>query len=99
MPRLARLGQIDNSRLDCGPLHGDIRGADRQLEPSWPAASRIDIQDTLALLHLRLVRMTGDDDPDPGGAGVDIELIEIVNGVEEDAANADQFRRPETRRP
>jgi hypothetical protein len=45
------------------------------------------------------MRMTGNDDTNPRGAGVDIELREIVDDVDEYVAYPDQLGLTQARRP
>ena len=43
--------------------------------------------------------MTGDNDADSGGTGVDIEFREIMDHVDEYVTHSDQLRLPEARGP
>jgi hypothetical protein len=72
-------------------LDRELGRGDRQAKPARARASRVDVEDAVALLHRRAVRMPRDDDAHAGGARLDVDLREIVDRVDEDLAEADQL--------
>ena len=83
-------GALRCQRNDGGrhPPTADLNASnrDRELEAARPCTSRIQIQDSLALLDLRPMRVAADDHSEPGGTRVQIELCRVVQHIEEYSA-------------
>jgi len=62
------------------------RQRDRQGEAARAGASRIEVEDAAHGLDLRTMRMPRDDHVDPGGGGIEVEVLEVVKHMDGPAA-------------
>src|SRR2546422_8534543 len=67
--------------------HGHWQG-----EPPGTGAARVQEHDTVSVIDSGTVRVPGDDGVKFRGCGIEIELTQIVEDVEEDAAYLDNLR-------
>src|SRR5205085_5413462 len=81
----------DDPGGDAPAFDRELGRRDRQAKPARARASRIDVEDAVALVDRRPVRVARDDDAHAGGARLDVDLGEIVDRVEEDLAEADEL--------
>src|SRR5688500_15637472 len=72
-------------------IDDELADRDRQLETGRSRAARADEEHAVALRHHRLVRVPRDDDANARGARVDIELGQVVDGVQVHAPNLEQL--------
>src|SRR3954470_3755310 len=104
--RFSLVGLVPSARgqlLDAG-RHGasvddQLRGANRQAEPSRSGAAGIHVEHTRTFDDERLVRVAGDNDAYALCPRVDVERLQIVHDVYGDLAEADQFGLAKSRRP
>ncbi|HEY6894210.1 MAG TPA: hypothetical protein VI258_08585, partial [Rhodanobacteraceae bacterium] len=61
----------------------EMRDGDGQSKAAGTRASRVDVDDAVALAHERLVRVPGDDGTDASGVVRKVELREIVQNVDD----------------
>jgi hypothetical protein len=65
---------------------------DRQFESPWTRTTGIHENNAIAMLDGRFVRVAGNHDLDAGCNWIDVELGKIVNRIDENPAELDQFR-------
>ena len=84
----------DLSRADPHPRH-----ADRQLEPPRPRTARIEIERAVLHLLLRNVAVPRDHDPESRGLRLQIEPRQIVEDINRNPREFNNFRLRETSSP
>ena len=84
--------QFDDSGRHYISRNNKFGNRDRQLESSWARTSRIHENNAVAVFNDRFVRVAGHHDSDSGDIWVNIELRKIVNNIDENPAELDQFR-------
>src|SRR5258708_3917075 len=85
-PQESRPTKVMKARVQrvAGQLEG--REGDGQGEPARARTSRIKVEDAARGLDLRAMRMPRDDHVDPGGGGVEIQVLEVVKHMDGPAA-------------
>ena len=73
--------------------------AHRQLEPSRSRAARIEVEDSVARLLLRHVTVATNYDRESSSFGFEIQLRQIVQDIDGDTADFENFRPRELERP
>jgi hypothetical protein len=91
--------ELDNSRRHRAPIDYELPGSNGKLEAARPGAPRVYVQNAVALLNGRPVRVAGYDDMNASGAGLDVKLREVVDGVDEYLTNLQELGFTEARRP
>ena len=81
----------DDLAVHFAAFHNQSSDSDRQLEPPWPGAPRIEVKDTLAGLYSGSVTVPIDDDFESGGLWFQIELRQIVQNKDRYTAKFDDF--------
>src|SRR5260221_1079035 len=79
--------------------HAQPAERDRQGEAPRTGAAGIDEQHAVLFPATRLVRMTGDDGPEPGSGRIEIELGDIVDDEDDGIADLQHRRVGQRRRP
>src|SRR5688572_19881057 len=84
--------EFDYAGRDRIPVDEQFSRGDRQLETTRPGTPWVDIENVAPLFDNRLVRMTGNNDANPGSRGCNIKLREIVDDVDGRLAHLQQRR-------
>src|SRR5690606_33367969 len=81
---------LQRDQLGACPVILDMQDAhtDRQLETPWPGAARIEVEHAVTYLVQRLVRMAGDYHVDACGLGINGQLLEVMQYIDVDRAEA-----------
>lgn len=100
-PRLdvISLTQLNDLSLDLLSANRDPRHAHRQLEPAWPCAARIEIEHAAANLLLRHMTVAGDHHAEPCCCRLQVKLRQIVEYINGNAREFDDFCLREAARP
>src|SRR5205807_1788905 len=91
--------ELDDLHLHTPTVNAQARHCHWQGEPPGTGAARVQEHDTVSAIDSRTVRVAGDDDVKLCCRGVEIELTQIVEHVEDDATDLDNLRRRKRDRP
>src|ERR1700735_3190032 len=84
---------------DVATLHDEPSQGDWELESPRPCAAGIEIEHAVSRLLLWLVTVAGGHDVESGGFGLEIEAREIVQDIDGNAGELDDFGFGEFARP
>src|SRR3954465_15463492 len=79
------------ARLDPAAADDQFAERDRQAKAPRPGAARVHVQNAVAFVDARLVRVSGDDDPHARSLRLDVELGEVVDRVHADVADLEEL--------
>jgi len=91
--------EFDRATGNLASRDDELGHRDGKLEPTRTGASRVDEKNAIAFGHGRLVRVAEDDGPDSGPAGLDVQLLDVVDHIDEDLLEADQLGLAQTAGP
>jgi hypothetical protein len=91
--------QFDYFCFDAAILHGEFPYAHRQLEPPGAAAARIEEEDSVPRFAFRDMAVAGDHNLKSRSLGLQIQMREIVQHVDGNAACFENFGRRQASRP
>ena len=72
--------------------HGQLADRHRQFEAAWTGAAGIEVEHSVARLLLGSVAVAGDHDFESRGFGFQVKLRKIVQNINGDASEFDDFR-------
>jgi hypothetical protein len=84
--------KIDDLRVQFASFDVDPCDRNRKVKSAGPGTPRVEKQYAAPPLYQRLVRVPEDDRRDSGGAGVDIEIMDIVEHVNGVTTEFHEFR-------
>lgn len=85
-------GQVDDFYDEFSRAHVNPRQGDRQPEPPWARASWIQVDDAVALLLSRSMRMTADYNAKADYSRIEVQFVDVVKNIDSSAACLDLGR-------